>query len=268
MVTEQQGWIKIHRKILDWEWYTDYPVFKLFIHLLITANHSPKTWRGQMINRGETLCSLPNLAAQTGLSKQQVRTALKKLESTHEITKKATHKYIVIALTNYEVYQDSKIAEQHTNNTQVTRNQHTNNTQVTRNQHTNNTQVTPNKNEKNKKNEKNEKKCYTDGELQKIVELFNSICISLPNIQMTDSRRRALQNSKIKDWEQLFVKVEASDFLSGRVKDWKASFDWIIKPNNAVKILEGNYDNKLHAVSGVSGTEKMAAALGEFVNGN
>lgn len=254
MVTEQQGWIKIHRKILDWEWYTDYPVFKLFIHLLITANHSPKTWRGQMINRGETLCSLPNLAAQTGLSKQQVRTALKKLESTHEITKKATHKYIVIALTNYEVYQDSKIAEQHTNNTQVTRNQHTNNTQVT-----------PNKNEKNEKNKKNEKKCYTDGELQKIIELFNSICVSLPNIQMTDSRRRALQNSKIKDWEQLFVKVEASDFLSGRVKDWKASFDWVIKPVNAVKILEGNYDNKQHAVSG---TEKMAAALGEFVNGN
>ena len=63
-------------------------------------------------------------------------------------------------------------------------------------------------------------------------------------------------------------KVEASDFLSGRVKDWKASFDWVIKPINAVKYLEGSYDNKQHAVSGVSGTEKMAAALGEFVNGN
>ena len=82
---------------------------------------------------------------------------------------------------------------------------------------------------------------------------------------MTDSRRRALLNSKIKDWEQLFFKVEASDFLSGRVKDWKASFDWVIKPVNAVKILEGNYDNKQHAVSS---TEKMAAALGEFINGN
>ena len=123
---------------------------------------------------------------------------------------------------------------------------------------------------KEESKESKESKIYNspDGELQKIIELFNSICISLPNIQMTDSRRRVLKNSKIKDWEQLFVKVEASDFLSGRVKDWKASFDWIIKPSNAVKILEGNYDNKQHAVSGVSGTEKMAAALGEFVNGN
>ena len=123
---------------------------------------------------------------------------------------------------------------------------------------------------KEESKESKESKIYNspDGELQKIIELFNAICISLPNIQMTDSRRRALQNSKIKDWEQLFVKVEASDFLSGRVKDWKASFDWIIKPSNAIKILEGNYDNKQHTVSDVSGTEKMAAALGEFINGN
>ena len=123
------------------------------------------------------------------------------------------------------------------------------------------------KEESKESKESKKSKIYNspDGELQKIIELFNSICISLPNIQMTDSRRRALQNSKIKDWEQLFGKVEASDFLSGRVKDWKASFDWVIKPVNAVKILEGNYDNKQHAVSG---TEKMAAALGEFVNGN
>ena len=123
---------------------------------------------------------------------------------------------------------------------------------------------------KEESKESKESKIYNspDGELQKIIELFNSICISLPNIQMTDSRRRVLKNSKIKDWEQLFVKVEASDFLSGRVKDWKASFDWIIKPSNAVKILEGNYDNKQHTVSDVSGTEKMAAALGEFINGN
>ena len=154
-MSEQQGWIKIHRKMLDWEWYTDYPVFKLFIHLLITANHTPKSWRGQVINRGETVSSLPNLASQTGLSEQQIRTALKKLESTHEIVKRATHKYTVITLTNYEVYQDTEKSEQQTNNRQITDNQHSNNIQTTDNQQTNNRQITTNKNDKNDKNDKN-----------------------------------------------------------------------------------------------------------------
>jgi hypothetical protein len=36
-------------------------------------------------------------------------------------------------------------------------------------------------------------------------------------------------------------KVENSDFLSGRSGKWRATFDWIIIPSNAVKIIEGNY---------------------------
>ena len=35
-----------------------------------------------------------------------------------------------------------------------------------------------------------------------------------------------------------------SDFLSGRAKSFKAGFDWIFKPANLQKILEGNYDNR------------------------
>jgi hypothetical protein len=35
--------------------------------------------------------------------------------------------------------------------------------------------------------------------------------------------------------------VENSDFLSGRSGKWRATFDWIVTPSNAVKIIEGNY---------------------------
>ena len=35
------------------------------------------------------------------------------------------------------------------------------------------------------------------------------------------------------------------DFLSGdNDRGWVANFDWIMKPTNFVKILEGNYQNK------------------------
>lgn len=45
-------------------------------------------------------------------------------------------------------------------------------------------------------------------------------------------------------WSDIFKKVSASDFLCGSSGKWRATFDWVIKPDNAVKILEGTYDNK------------------------
>lgn len=35
-----QGWVKAYRQLLDWEWYTDVPTFKLFLHLLLIVNRS------------------------------------------------------------------------------------------------------------------------------------------------------------------------------------------------------------------------------------
>ena len=43
--------------------------------------------------------------------------------------------------------------------------------------------------------------------------------------------------------EAFFKRIQRSDYLCGRKKDWKATFDWIIMPGNLVKIIEGNYDN-------------------------
>ena len=66
---------------------------------------------------------------------------------------------------------------------------------------------------------------------------------------MTDARKRAV-NARVKDFgpesvDKVISIVAASDFLHGRNKsDWCADFDWIFRPANYAKILEGNYDNK------------------------
>ena len=36
-----EGFINLHRKILDWEWYDDINVFRVFTHLLLTVNWTP-----------------------------------------------------------------------------------------------------------------------------------------------------------------------------------------------------------------------------------
>ena len=38
--------------------------------------------------------------------------------------------------------------------------------------------------------------------------------------------------------------VRASDFLMGRATDFQITFDWFVKPNNFLKIVNGNYDNR------------------------
>ena len=83
-----------------------------------------------------------------------------------------------------------------------------------------------------------------------IIGQFNSICLSLPKVtKITETRKKTikarLNDYSVEDLIMVFEKAEASDFLSGRNKQWTScSFDWLMKPSNLIKVLEGNYDNK------------------------
>ena len=158
-----EGWIKLHRKMVDWEWYNDNNTKILFIHLLLTANHKEKNWQGHTILRGQKITSLEHLAKETNLSVQQIRTSLSKLKSTNEITIKTTNKNTLVTILKYSDYQDKDEENNKQDNTQF-------NNQITNEQQTNNKQITTNKNDKNEKNDKNDKndeeddiiKCYEE----------------------------------------------------------------------------------------------------------
>ena len=100
-----EGWIKLHRKLLEWEWYQDPKMVHLFIHLLLLANHEPGKWQGVAVSRGQVITGLKSLQEATGLTIQNIRTCLGKLESTKELTSKSTNRFRVITLCNYEDYQ-------------------------------------------------------------------------------------------------------------------------------------------------------------------
>mgnify|MGYP001588649503 CR=1 FL=1 len=99
------GWIKLHRQFLEWEWYSDIPCKVLFLHLLITANHESKKWQGVIIERGDVVTGRIKLAEETRLTQRQVRTALTKLKSTNELTIKTTSQFSIITICNYDKYQ-------------------------------------------------------------------------------------------------------------------------------------------------------------------
>lgn len=115
-----QGWISLHRKLLEWEWYSDTNTKCLFIHCLLKANHREKKWNGITVERGQFITGRDKLAQELHMSVRQVRTALDKLKSTNEITIKSTNKYSVITVVNYSEYQDRATKSDQQNDQQAT----------------------------------------------------------------------------------------------------------------------------------------------------
>lgn len=127
VVTINGNWVKLFSKFMNWEWYKDSNTKDLFIHCLISANWKDGKFEGRVIKRGSFVTGRKKLAEELGMSEQQIRTAIKHLISTNEITISATNKYSVITIVNYELYQ--QVNQQ--NNQQLTNNQPTTNQQLT-----------------------------------------------------------------------------------------------------------------------------------------
>lgn len=112
------GYIKLHRSILEWEWWDDLNTYRLFTYLLLTANFEEKKWHGITIKRGQVLTSLDTLSKETGLSVGQVRRSLARLISTNEITSETTNQYRIISVCNYDTYQGEQQASDKQNSKQ------------------------------------------------------------------------------------------------------------------------------------------------------
>ena len=82
-----------------------------------------------------------------------------------------------------------------------------------------------------------------------IVNLYNDICISYPQVvRLSEARKKAI-NARLKkytldDFRQLFETAEHNDFLKGaNSRNWSATFDWLIADANMAKVLDGNYNS-------------------------
>lgn len=130
-----EGWIKIHRSLLDWEWYSDTNCVRLALHFLLKANYQPKKWQGITIVRGQLVTSRGQLSEETGLSQMQIRTTIDKLDKCGFITKSATSKYTIVTICNYDSYQQLQDGYddgcQPTDNQQITNEQPSDNQQIT-----------------------------------------------------------------------------------------------------------------------------------------
>lgn len=173
----EQGYIKLFRQIVDWEWYDDIPTCRLFIHLLLKVNHADRNWQGKKIERGSCITSLASLSTETNLTVKQIRRALSNLSKTGEIEKIGANQNTLIIVLKYAYFQGPTSVEgkQKANGWQTKDMQKTNEGQ------TKGKQRATNNNVKNIKNDKNNNNlyCSSDEELEMnqiirtIVEILN-----------------------------------------------------------------------------------------------
>ena len=100
------GYIRLYRQILKWEWWSNPNTFRMFIYLLLKANYCDLKFEGKTIHRGQLVTSIPKLAQETALTPRQVRVTLDHLKLTGEVTDTYTSKYRVITVVNYDKYQN------------------------------------------------------------------------------------------------------------------------------------------------------------------
>lgn len=251
------GWIKLHRMLLDKPiWKASTPEQKtILITLLLMVWHRPNEWEwgGKQFKcePGQCVTSLDSIVKECGkgISTKNVRTALERFEKYGFLANESAKQGRLITIANWELYQDDSLKGGKGTGSQVANDWQTGGKQVATN--------------KNVKNERMEEDinsikdtiCQTD--VQRITDTWNQT--GAPEVKRISSgtKRYQMLKARMKEYgmDQIVSAIESikdSSFLLGQNKNgWMISFDWFVKPNNFLKVFEGNYLNGKKEQSGL-----------------
>lgn len=279
------GWIKIYRQLLQWEWFDKPEMVQIFMYFLLKANQADKVWHGITIRRGQVLTSLATINRDIKMSERTIRTCIKRLKKTNEVSIETTNRYTIITICNYDNYQENTTQSDGQNDKQ-------NDTQATSRRQAADEQATTTKECKNIRKKENKTTTITaiasaspdaqvaagKGEvnfeaLKKFVnETLDEAGATIPRIKDMSDQRRAMVLARIKQhgkeaFATVIEKAARSSFLNGGGnKGFRADFSWIIRPNNFLKILEGNYDDNSISTPSINLHNGTTTTTGQHTN--
>lgn len=236
-----RGFVKLNRKVLCFDWYSDLNMRVMYIHLLLTASWEDYTYSdGRKIKRGQCRTTMPNLWAGCGLTEKQSRSALERLKKAGIVAVERLPKYSIITILGYDEYQHRGSQEGGQGSGEGQSAGQSEVSQVG--------SPTIYKENKNIRNEEAEEAARLQGIIHSAVSEYNSVCVSLEpvNAEITYHQaqliRQACKELHGVTFREYFSRVERSAFLTGKSGKFKANFDWLLRPENIAKILTGKYD--------------------------
>ena len=261
----EDGWIKLHRKMREWQHYQRPSVRLVFEELLFCANTKAGWFHGIKVNRGETMVSIETICAYTGFARATVVSALKILEETKEIKRSKCWRGIRTKIMNFDKYQDNGSSE-----SSIVRSSKTE--QLIEPQSELQTELLIEHEQELKKDNKEKNNIDAnasssgasapDHDLSSqesvdfigLMKFFNRTMDEAGAIihrcKSCDGNRREFVRARIREHGldavyEMITKASQSDFLNGKSRSgWVADFTWLFRPSNFQKVLEGNYDNR------------------------
>ena len=217
-------YVKLFRKIINWRWFTDVNTCHLFIVCVLKANWKAGYWKGQPYDRGQFYTSLESLSEISGLSVQEVRTSLKKLKSTNDLTDISTNRNRLITVVNYDSYQSKQQGLQQASNKQATNEQQASNNSI-----------------RIYKNNKNNKNIDLDLDLDReTASPRDDYSLSKPSLEDIDNYAKARQS--VVDPKRFFDYYNNQDWtIKGEpISNWRAVFQSWEKREAKKKAAENN----------------------------
>lgn len=261
----KQGWIKLHRQILDCSIWTSKEPFdkrSAWIDLLLMANHADKKImidnQTVTVSRGSYMYSIEKMCVRWMWSRGKVKRFLDVLESEHMINTERTNKGTLITIVNYSVFQHSEkldgladgLADEPADRLPDRLAGEPPDEPADEPQIKN----IRNKEDKNIYIVSNDTICQTQ-DVRRVVDKWNELekygIASIKKLSSGSNRYRML-NARIKQFSlddvlTAIENIKHSSFLQGKSdsrRPWIITFDWFVKPNNFPKVLEGQYSDK------------------------
>ena len=101
----ENGFIKLHRSILKWEWYQDSNTKVVFLHLLLNAQWEDSRFQGYVVPKGSLVTSYDSIASHLNISQKNARTAIEHLKKSGEVAVKRHSHFSIVTIVNWEKYQ-------------------------------------------------------------------------------------------------------------------------------------------------------------------
>lgn len=253
-----EGWVKVHRQMLSWEWFDNSKMVHLFLYLLLSATTKPIRYKGILLKRGQLATNRRKLGFVLNLSEKGVRTGLKRLVDGGVIRLDNRHAkgrhIVVITICNYDIYQANQEREGPSKVRQKTLESPTGDDTMSA-QATEKGLPLIEQEEKNIIEDKSSippppAAVVSRGE--EFARLFNEAMdaagAKITRIRSMSGGRLEKLTARAREHGLAAVAemVEAaarSDFLNGKNRmGWKATADWLLEADNFRKVLEGTYD--------------------------
>ena len=102
---KKTGYIQLFRSFTKWEWFHDRNTLQVFLYCILSANHRENKYKGTLIPRGSFVSSYDFIAKECSLTPRQVRTAIKHLKMSGEVSTIFNGKGLIISIKKYNEYQ-------------------------------------------------------------------------------------------------------------------------------------------------------------------